>query len=179
MWGDLHSYLLALGSYWKWAVTGGPFLLDNIVKRVRPDWAKKLDELLPPPRRQKYEIRLMVLVAFLAGFLAWRDEHHARLDVENKLNNRYQTTSSQRDPDGLYQFERMVGRVELPKVDEGNGTVTFERIVDAANLNISDDFQYRDYILHIKGTASETTGEMSGHKTRALWKVSCVIKGRT
>jgi hypothetical protein len=105
MWGDLYAYLLAVFSYWKWAVTGGPFLLDNIVKRVAPEWMKRLDTMVPPPIRTKYEIRIMLLAVFLAGFLAWRDEHHARLEVETaKSNVPVQSERVSRDPDGIYQY---------------------------------------------------------------------------
>jgi hypothetical protein len=86
--------------------------------------------------------------------------------------------SSMRDPDGIYQLGRQVGTVELPEVDESKSTISFHRIIGAVNFNPNQDFEYRDYILHIRGISAETGGDFSGQRTRALWDVRTDIVAR-
>jgi len=80
---DFGNYLWTLAGYAKWLLTGGPFLIDTLVKKYRPDWAVKLDKLLPPKQRRRFEIALLGLAIFFAGFLVWRDEHIARIHQGN------------------------------------------------------------------------------------------------
>jgi hypothetical protein len=141
---------------------------------------KRLDTMVPPPIRTKYEIRIMLLAVFLAGFLAWRDEHHARLEVETaKSNVPVQSERVSRDPDGIYQYGNLVGKVELPFVDQSNSTVTFSKITGAVSLDIEKDFDYRDYILRMTQHGAMTNADVSGQKSRAIWNVVCsIVKGR-
>jgi hypothetical protein len=83
MLNDFGNYLWTLAGYAKWLLTGGPFLIDTLVKKYRPDWAAKLDKLLPPEQRRRFEIALLGLAIFFSGFLAWRDEHIARIPQGN------------------------------------------------------------------------------------------------
>lgn len=84
MFGDFYDYLWTLAGYAKWLLTGGPFLMDTLVKKYRPDLAAKLDKFLPAERRRQIEIAFLGAAIFIAGFLAWRDEHIARI---HQINN--------------------------------------------------------------------------------------------
>jgi hypothetical protein len=53
----------------------------EVVLARREEWLAKH---LPTQRRRKVEIALMLAGVFLAGFLAFKDEHLARLDAESK-----------------------------------------------------------------------------------------------
>jgi hypothetical protein len=79
---DFYSYLWLLAGYAKWLLTGGPFLVDTALKKYRPNWAAWLDKIILPETRRRFEIGLLLLAVFIAGFLAWRDEHTARLAAE-------------------------------------------------------------------------------------------------
>ena len=86
--------------------------------------------------------------------------------------------SSIRDPDGIYQLGRKVGTVESPEVDESKSIISFHRIVGAVNFNLKQDFEYRDYILHIRMIGAETEGDISGQRTRAILDVRTDIVAR-
>jgi hypothetical protein len=83
-----------------------------------------------------------------------------------------------RDPDGIYQLGAQVGSVQSPQVDETRGMVTFNAIVAATRLNADRDFEYRDFVLHIKSLGAETRSSVSGQINRALHQVVCEIVGR-
>jgi hypothetical protein len=91
---DFYEYLWALVGYGKWLITGGPYLVDNIVRRVWPTGSQWLDKRLSPTTRTRCELWIVFSAIFLAGFLAWRDEHSARFNsaVQNSGINagRYQ-----------------------------------------------------------------------------------------
>jgi hypothetical protein len=78
---DFWEYLTVLASYSKWLLTGGPFLAENIVKRVKPSWTRWLDQKISAAVRVRIEIGILFIAAFFAAFLAWRDEHVARRNV--------------------------------------------------------------------------------------------------
>lgn len=84
-----------------------------------------------------------------------------------------------RDPDGVYQFGRQVGSIELPTVDQSSSTVSFSRINGAVNLDIGRDFEYRDFRLHIDRMGAEMVSGVAGQKFRSLANVFCKIVGRT
>jgi hypothetical protein len=79
--------------------------------------------------------------------------------------------------DGIYQFGKQVGTVQLPQIDESKSTVFFLRIVGAMNLNSDREFEYQKYVLHIRGELGETTSGLSGQRDRALFAVLCDIVG--
>jgi hypothetical protein len=78
---DFWEYLSVLASYSKWLLTGGPFLAENIVKRVKPSWTRWLDQKISAGIRVRIEIGILFIAAFVAAFLAWRDEHIARRSI--------------------------------------------------------------------------------------------------
>jgi hypothetical protein len=52
-----------------------------------------------------------------------------------------------RDPDGVYQFNRLVGYVEAARPDIANGYVNFDAIRGDGEFNPSETFEYRNYVL--------------------------------
>jgi hypothetical protein len=53
-----------------------------------------------------------------------------------------------RDPDSVYQLDEPVGTVVGYVPDLRNGTIDFDAIVNAKNLNVSADMEYRDWVIH-------------------------------
>ena len=71
---DFTDYLVALAGYGKWLLTGGPFLAENVLKRIKPSWIRWLDERIPPAMRIRVEVAIFLAAVFLAGFFVWNDE---------------------------------------------------------------------------------------------------------
>jgi hypothetical protein len=67
----------------------------------------------------------------------------------NTLNIYPSQSPPQPDPDALYQLKKPVGQVESVVESLSTGTITFGLIRGAMNLNATEDFQYKNYILHI------------------------------
>lgn len=83
-----------------------------------------------------------------------------------------------RDPDGIYQFDVKVGTVQAPEVDESRGAASFGAIVGATNFNIEHDFDYRDFVLHLKSFGTASGAVTAGQVNRAFGQVVCEIVGR-
>jgi hypothetical protein len=83
-----------------------------------------------------------------------------------------------RNPDGIYQFGAQVGEVRSAQVDESTGSVTFGSIIGTITFNAERDFEYRDFILHVKSYAAEMRASIAGQTGRALNQVTCEIVGR-
>ena len=83
--------------------------------------------------------------------------------------------TSARDPDGVFQLGSQVGTVQLPQIDESRGIVAFGSIVGAVKFNIDKDFEYRDYVLHVKSFEKETRASIAGDVKRGLYQVTCEI----
>jgi hypothetical protein len=81
-WDDLSAYFWSLWGYARWLLAGGPFFVDTLLKRIWPEAAKRLDSLASPSLRRNIEIMMIIVALFAASFLAWKDEHHARLIAE-------------------------------------------------------------------------------------------------
>jgi hypothetical protein len=97
MLSDFFSYLWLLGGYARWLLAGGPFLVDTLIKKLRPDWSRKIDEFVLPRTRQRVEISFVLIAIFLAGFLTWRDEHIAQMSIggHSRDNARHLTMDEQ------------------------------------------------------------------------------------
>src|SRR5580692_8381208 len=54
--GEFYEYLWALAGYGKWLLTGGPFLVENIIERVKPSWSQWLDKKIAAAIRLRIEI---------------------------------------------------------------------------------------------------------------------------
>ena len=96
MWGDLYTYFSLLWGYARWLLAGGPFLIDTVIKRAKPEWARWLDGYLLPKTRQRIEVTIILLAVFFAGFFAWRDEHVARLLAEGHPEVRRHLTDDEK-----------------------------------------------------------------------------------
>jgi hypothetical protein len=86
--------------------------------------------------------------------------------------------STPQDPDALYQLGAKVGEVQGAVTDLSTGTVTFQMISSAMNLNVSENVEYRNYVLHIEHYGGEAGNHPNGIwlERRLLW-VSCKIVG--
>lgn len=69
--------------HWWWFMTSGPFLLDDVLKRLLGERHAAYLTRIPRSVRRNFEIALMVFGVFFAGFLAFQDEHNARVRAEN------------------------------------------------------------------------------------------------
>jgi hypothetical protein len=151
--GEFSEYLWALAGYGKWLLTGGPFLVENIIKRVKPSWIQWLDKKISAAIRLRFEIAIILIAVFVAGFLAWRDEHLARAALESGPTKGPVYSNN---PDGIYQFDRMVGIAvgvkEMPTVSK----IYFEEIHDTVNLDRNNFFRYRQYSLRIASIGSSS-----------------------
>jgi hypothetical protein len=98
----------------------------------------------------------------------------------NILNIYPSQSPPQPDPDALYQLKKPVGQVESVVESLSTGTITFGLIRGAMNLNAAEDFQYRNYILHINSLGFEG-GQREGPQgrwiERRLAQVICRIVG--
>jgi hypothetical protein len=114
------------------------------------------------------------LFSFRFGGAKSKEERMAKLSSQSEPQS---SAPHNRAPDGIYQFGQQVGTVELPQIDERKSTIFFQRIVGAMNLNNDREFEYRKYVLRIRGELGETTSDLSGQLNRALFAVRCDIVG--
>jgi hypothetical protein len=114
------------------------------------------------------------LFSFRSGGAKSKDGRIAKLSSQSEPQS---SALHNRDPDGIYQFGQQVGTVELPQIDERKSKVFFQRIEGAMNLNDGREFEYRKYVLRIRGELGETTSDLSGQRNRALFAVQCEIVG--
>jgi hypothetical protein len=114
------------------------------------------------------------LFSFRFGGAKSKDERIAKLSSQSEPQS---SAPHNRDPDGIYQFGKQVGTVELPQIDKSKPTVFFQRIVGAMNLNTDREFEYRKYVLRIRRELGETTSDLSGQRDRTLFAVLCDIVG--
>ena len=83
-----------------------------------------------------------------------------------------------RDPDGVYQFGRIVGRVVAPRVEASAGLVLCDQIFGAADLNTDQQFEYRDFVLRLSSSNGEAMANMSGRRERCIHGARCQIIDR-
>jgi hypothetical protein len=170
-------------------------------------WAKLLDHLMQNGRALR-DAPLVFIAALIIGFglsfwvnglryegvLAQKDGTIERLktqvselqdrigNLERQLASRPQTqppaAASARDPDGIYQLGAQVGSIQSAQIDESRGTVWFGAITGAAKFNADSNFEYRDFVLHVKSLGAEARTNLAGQVNRALQQVTCEIVGR-
>jgi hypothetical protein len=58
-------------------------------------------------------------------------------------------TAPARDPDGVYQNDRLVGTVIAPRITLNESRVYFAEIQNATDLDINKPFEYRDFVLRV------------------------------
>jgi hypothetical protein len=109
---------------------------------------------LPPDKRKVYEWRLIVVVVFIAGFLAWRDEHTARILAEATKQDKIEpTTMRERDPNGLYQLGELVGTGIGSVVDRGHSVITFQAIKSSGQIDSNRELEYQKYVIKCQNIA--------------------------
>jgi hypothetical protein len=99
-------------------------------------------------------------------------------DLRQQLVNRPQPSPVVHDPDGVYQFGTQVGLVQDVQIDESRGIVSFGAIVGAVKLNTHNNFEYRDFILHVKSAGADEQASLAGERSRSLIQVTCEIVER-
>jgi hypothetical protein len=114
------------------------------------------------------------LFSFRFGGTKSKDERIAKLSSQSEPQS---SASHNRGPDGIYQLGQQVGTAESPQIDGSKSTVFFQKIVGAMNLNNDREFEYRKYVLRIRGELGETTSDLSGQRNRTLFAVRCDIVG--
>jgi hypothetical protein len=80
--GDLFTYVQALFGHWWVLVMGGLFKVEPFVEQFLPSLKGWLDPRVSKEAKRRALNWAAILAVFVAGFLAWRDEHNARLEAE-------------------------------------------------------------------------------------------------
>lgn len=80
-----------------------------------------------------------------------------------------------RDPDGLYQLGQLVGSVGPARIDQGNGTVEFDGVRSAGNLNPNAEVEYRDFVLQCVGLPMAPSIGFSGTVSSVSTGARCKI----
>jgi hypothetical protein len=82
-----YLYLAAIFANWWAFMMAGPFIIDETIKWIFPKGKAWLERNLGDQCRRRIEVALMVFGVFLAGFLAFKDEHAARIKAETAGQN--------------------------------------------------------------------------------------------
>jgi hypothetical protein len=85
--GSLYSYLTAIAPHWWAFMMAFPFIIDEALKWIFPTARNWLANRLAPTNRRRIEIGLMLLGVFVGGFLAWQDEHNARVEAYKRVED--------------------------------------------------------------------------------------------
>lgn len=81
-----------------------------------------------------------------------------------------------RDPDTIYQLGKAVGIVKLPNVSLSESVIRFGAIDNAQNLNRSEEFEYREYVLSwVSSGAGFREGSSFGTTNALFPRVICKI----
>ncbi|HEX3429588.1 MAG TPA: hypothetical protein VHT03_01775 [Rhizomicrobium sp.] len=80
-----------------------------------------------------------------------------------------------RDPDTVYQLGDAVGTVDGVQEDRGNSKVFFANIYTHGDLDLTREFEYRDYVLRMTSKMGETDATMAGQKNVRYGQVTCEI----
>jgi hypothetical protein len=93
---------------------------------------------------------LLIIPLYVWEFVATPAKMARELDAakEDALAALEKATKTARDPDGIYQFGRHVGKVDTPRVSLSEGKALFEALFANA-LNPEKPFEYRDHVLKI------------------------------
>jgi hypothetical protein len=68
-------------------MTAGPFLADEVFKRACPRWRDNLGKHFPSKIRRRFEVAIIFIGVFYAGYAAFKEEHAARETAEAALRN--------------------------------------------------------------------------------------------
>jgi hypothetical protein len=100
----------------------------------------------------------------------------------NQFNLPAPAQKVERDPDGIYQYGRMVGKVIAPRIVLNQSRAFFDQIQNAGDLDRAKAFEYRDHMLRF--LKAESFAGMSivvgGPVANNVYSgVVCEIVGRT
>jgi hypothetical protein len=165
--GEFYEYLLALAGYGKWLLSGGPYLLETLVKRLKPSWIERLNSVVSAKARLRAETGIVMMAIFFAGFLAWRDEHIARQGAERKILSLEQAKPLRSQNSGIIlNIANPMSNVELirqkfhsSEIDEAKQEYVAwaNKTYALANLDISYAIQFKN------SHGSALTGAPAGH----------------
>ena len=84
----------------------------------------------------------------------------------------------EREPDAIYQKNRLAARVLEPEVDEASKQIYFGEIYNSENLLLPDEAEFQKYIILVKKIAHASKIEPGSlHKGRVLKGVQAQIVG--
>jgi hypothetical protein len=91
--GTLYEYCSALLVYWLFLIPGGLFTVDTTLEYLWKGYRQWLDRFISREARRKLVVGTALAGVFLAGFLAWKDEHDKVVE-EGKEVSRLRAESS-------------------------------------------------------------------------------------
>ncbi len=159
------------GSWPRFVAAGAPFALFPVA------YLLKLFTV-PPILAKEAEVRHQEALSKLRGEVevlsADRNDLARRIEV-------LQAPPSPpiRDPDGVYQYGRFVGKVHMPNPLPHQSVVHFVSMTTSGDFAAAATFEYRDYVLKISQWNSRNVVSLGGNTTVQLGNVLCHIEGRT
>jgi len=151
---DLFAYLAALFSHWLWLMSAGPFLIDRLVSWLSPNESQWH---VAAQKMRSLSLSIMMIGVFLAGFLAWNDEHQksAGRVAERHLSDRQKSCLA----DAIKKDKALIPNIAFTTSDTNTG-VYFMDFLDAIEASgerinvtttvITDPARQHDVMIGIK-----------------------------
>ncbi|MFB3921788.1 MAG: hypothetical protein ACE145_08700 [Terriglobia bacterium] len=93
-------------------------------------------------------------------------------------NSRQPVPMPQREPDGIYQENRLVARVVDPEIDTEAKEIRFAEVYDSDDLVLPDECEFQKYRILIQRVAyASKVNKEAPHKGRILRGVSADLLG--
>lgn len=113
---DFYGYASALLGYWWLLVSSFVFTSEQFIEQFIPPLKRWMDKHVHKERKRRFLNALALLCIFIAGFLAWRDEHAAHETVRTERDSaRGERDQAQGDlgasHDRIADKEREIGRL--------------------------------------------------------------------
>lgn len=96
-------------------------------------------------------------------------------DLEAQLHTFKNPPPPARDPDGVYQHNRLVGRVVASVVDLGRSEARFERINATGDFDPDRELEYRDLVLRILHSGPSGRANVAGTVSQSFVNVQCEV----
>ena len=122
-------------------------------------------------------------MAGLVSLRVWR----AEIDLRQLINPRRVVDRSiddavdwipTRDPDKLYQNGKVVGVVHGVVMDEAKRTISFAKVDQALNLDVSKEFEYQKWrVRHMAKDVVSNIGGLAMEQNRVFGNMVCEIVG--
>jgi hypothetical protein len=121
--GEIYLYAKDfLGHWWPLVSAGSLLGLEEYVERCWRSGAENLKKI-PDARRKQARIAALLLASFYSGYLAWDDEHKARLEAESKVPTKTEAPSPYKWP-MLTPEETVALRDKIREIDPGPVSVS-------------------------------------------------------